>query len=553
MSASGLCARVVVEELIARGVREVVLAPGSRSAPLAYELYEADQIGLLRLHVRVDERTAGFLALGLSRGSGDPVAVVTTSGTAVANLHPSVLEASHSGIPLVVVTADRPGPLLDTGANQTTDQLRIFGRHVRADAQLATDADRGGGEAVPAWRFQLARVLVAATGIRSHDPGPVHLNVAFAEPLVTSGEVERATPWHTELVVDPISAVVAPTELAGGPQTVVVAGDADPATGAAAVAFAEAARLPLLAEPSSNARGSELALGTYRVLLRSDLVEEIERVVVFGHPTLSRPVQWLLAREGVEVVMVTDRARWIDPGLNASRVTAAVTATPASDADEWLARWRDADVTARAALNEILARDPDVLTGPVLAAELWAALGPSDTLVVGSSNPIRDLDLVAHQSAVPRVFANRGLSGIDGTVSTAVGIALTQHTPTHALLGDLTLLHDASGLLIGPDEPRPPLRLVVANDDGGSIFATLEYGQPARMRAFERVFGTPHGTDLGALAAAYGVGHRRIERPGELPELLAEPPTGIEIIEARVDRQHRRAQAAAIAGIGATL
>ncbi|WP_375425596.1 2-succinyl-5-enolpyruvyl-6-hydroxy-3-cyclohexene-1-carboxylic-acid synthase [uncultured Friedmanniella sp.] len=544
MAEATRCARVLVEALLSAGVRDVVLAPGSRSAPLAYELYEADRIGLLTLHVRIDERSAGFLALGLARGSGLVVPVVTTSGTAVANLHPAVLEAWHAHLPLVLVTADRPRQLAHTGANQTTDQEHLFGRHVRAFAAV-TDV---GGD-VAGWRFETLRLLTAATGARSRLPGPVQLNVAFTEPLVP-GEV-APIPAGPDVRVASARAAE-PTSLAAGPQTVVVAGDLPPALGQAVAAQAAAAGVPLLAEPSSNARRGPVALSTYRLLLAADLAEEIERVVLFGRATLSRPVNRLLARTDIELVVVSPYADWPDPGRTAATVADGVTFDEGVGEPVWLAAWQQAEAQAREQLDELLASQP-YLTGPTLAGALWAGLGGADALVVGSSNPVRDLDLAAVSADPPEVFANRGLAGIDGLVSTAAGVALTRDRPTHALLGDLTLLHDAGGLVIGPQEPRPDLRLVVANDDGGSIFATLEQGQPAHLRAFERVFATPHGADLQALAAVSRTRYHRVGDADELTALLAEPPVGLELVEAVIDRAHRRTLSQAMAQIAATL
>ncbi|WP_375432392.1 2-succinyl-5-enolpyruvyl-6-hydroxy-3-cyclohexene-1-carboxylic-acid synthase [uncultured Friedmanniella sp.] len=544
MAEATRCARVLVEALLTAGVRDVVLTPGSRSAPLAYELFEADRIGLLTLHVRIDERSAGFLALGLARGSGLVVAVVTTSGTAVANLHPAVLEAWHAHLPLVVVTADRPRSQAHTGANQTTDQEHLFGRHVRAFAAVA---DTGGD--VAGWRFETLRVLTAAAGTRSRLPGPVQLNVAFSEPL-TPTEV-APIPAAPEVHVA-ASRSSEPTLLPAGPQTVVVAGDMPPAAGRAAAELAADAGLPLLAEPSSNARHGGTALSTYRLLLASGLAEEVERVVLFGRATLSRPVTRLLGRRDVELVVVSPFADWPDPGRVAATVADGVTFAPGSGDPDWWTAWQQAETQARDQLDDLLAAQP-YLTGPALAAALWSALGRADALVVGSSNPVRDLDLAPLSADPPEVYANRGLAGIDGLVSTAAGVALTRDRPTHALLGDLTLLHDAGGLVIGRKEPRPDLRLVVANDDGGSIFATIEQGQPAHLRAFERVFATPHGADLQALAAASGTRYHRVSDAAELTAVLAEPPVGLELVEAVVDRAHRRTLNEQVLAIAATL
>ena len=538
------CARVIIEELVTRGVRDVVLAPGSRSAPLAYECFEADRIGLLRMHVRVDERTAGFLALGLAKGSGAPVAVLTTSGTAPANLHPAVLEAWHAHVPLIVITASRPRSMINTGSNQTADQDQLFGRHVRAFAGLS--------DAVPdhrTWRFEMARIMAAATGLRTRTPGPAQLNVEFSEPLLPA---EFAWPPPApELSITASRIPSEPMRLPDGAQTVIVAGDCPPDVGRAIAEDAAHAGVPLLAEPSSNARHGEAALSTYRLLLSSTLAEGIEQVVVFGRPTLSRPISSLLSRDDVELVVVSAYADWIDPGRVASLVTDAVTLGESGNAG-WLDAWREADRLVRARLDNLLAAQP-YFTGPALAATMWTALGADDALFAGSSSPIRDLDLAPVSGTAPRVYANRGLSGIDGNVSTAAGIALALERPTHALLGDLTAMHDATGLLVGQLEPQPNLRLVVANDDGGSLFATLEQGEPAHMGAFERLFGTPQGVQFEALAAAAGIAYRRVENAAELDQVLAEPAIRMELVEAVIDRAHRRTLDREITALAATL
>ena len=538
------CARVIIEELISRGVRDVVLAPGARNAPLSYECFEADRIGLLRLHVRLDERTAGFLGLGLAKGAGAPVAVVTTSGTATANLHPAVLEAWHAHVPLIVITASRPRSVINTGANQSADQDQLFGRHVRGYAGLSDEAlDHR------TWRFEMARVMTAAIGSRTRMPGPAQLNVEFSEPLIP---VEFAWPPPApELVITASNTAAEPMPLSDGAQTVIIAGDCRPDLGSTVAVLAAQAAVPLFAEPSSNARRGEAALSTYRLLLSSTVAEEIERVVVFGRPTLSRPVSQLLARNDVELVVVSEYADWIDPGRAASVVTDAVRIPPPADRT-WFDAWNEADLVVRGRLDDLLAAQR-YFTGPALAAAVWAALDADDALFAGSSNPIRDLDLAPINSASPLVYANRGLSGIDGNVSTAAGIALALDRPTHALLGDLTVLHDATGLVIGGEEPRPDLRLVVANDDGGSIFATLEQGEPAHMGAFERLFGTPQGLQFEALAAAAGIGYRRVQSAMELAEVLAERPVGVELVDAVIDRAHRRTLDREITALAATL
>jgi 2-succinyl-5-enolpyruvyl-6-hydroxy-3-cyclohexene-1-carboxylate synthase len=569
-------ARLLVQELAAHGVRDVVLAPGSRSAPLAYALAEAALSDAerpagapaVRLHVRVDERSAGFLALGLARaaavdGQPRPVAVVTTSGTAVSNLHPAVLEAHHAGVPLLLLTADRPHELRGTGANQTTVQPGIFGPATRLEADVPAPSGRPGEDRD--LRHLVSRAVTAALGSRTGDPGPVHLDLAYREPLVPGPE-----PWPSAGPASPPGRVVVVPRATGdvpvvdGPAdhavparadlpgpVVVVAGDG---AGPGARRLAEAAGWPLLAEPSSGARGGPNAPAAYRMLLGdAALGGRIRSVVLLGRPTLSRPVSALLARDDVDLTVVAPLGSgWPDAGRAADRVLPAVPAawlTGPADDPAWLAAWQRADAAAAAALDGLLDADPAApptrstppLTGPRAVRAVADACLPSDVLVTGSSNPVRDLDLVARWTEPPVVLANRGLAGIDGMISTAAGVALgLPRRRVRAVMGDLTFLHDAGGLLRLTTEPEVDLQLVVLNDAGGSIFATLEHGAPERARTFERVFGTPHAVDVAALCAGYGVRHVRVSDVPALAAALAAPGPGTSVVEVRVDRADRR-------------
>ncbi|HYG94500.1 MAG TPA: 2-succinyl-5-enolpyruvyl-6-hydroxy-3-cyclohexene-1-carboxylic-acid synthase [Nocardioides sp.] len=543
-------ASAVVAALVDAGVTEVVLAPGSRNAPLAYAVWAAARVGQVRLHTRIDERTAGFLALGLSK-VGSRAAVVCTSGTAVANLHPSVLEAVHAGVPIVVVSADRPARLRGTGANQTTDQVGIFGRLVGTH-DVASAAD------LP----PLADV-----------DGPVHLNVQLDLPLVpsvlpdggSSAQTARSRGPSGPEAADaaqtvrsrgssgPEAAAAAQTarsrgssgagpvhHLSLGPRTVVVAGDD---AGPPARLLAERAGWPLLAEPTSGARTGGHALRCYRLLLRGELGPRIERVVVFGRPTISRPVTELLHRTDVEVVVVPG------PGVWPVRPPGAVVVDGPPEVDgvddpAWLDEWRGADADAGRSLDRLLAGEGG-LTPYDVAGAVFRTLPAGGLLVVGASSPVRDLDLMARPAPVGerrKVTANRGLSGIDGTLSTAIGAALGRPHSTRsiALVGDLTFLHDQTALLLGPEEERPDLTVVVVNDDGGAIFSVLEQGAPEHAEPFERLFGTPHGSDLGSLCAAFRVPHLRVTSRPELDQALAGPNSGIEVVEAVADRRARR-------------
>lgn len=526
MNPSTALARVVVEELLHGGVREAVLSPGSRNAPLSLALHDADRAGRLRLHVRIDERTAGFLALGLAKASGQPVPVVTTSGTAAVNLHPAVVEADYSGVRLVVLTADRPAELHGVGANQTIEQTKLYGRSVRFFAELSVDAT----PTVANWRRTVNRALGHGLG------GPVHLNVALREPLLPDGDPT----WREQLDVE-IERVHTGGQgswgyhpQAAGGRAVVVAGDR---TRPDVRTFAETGGWPLLAEPSSGARGGPNALATYRLIL-DRLGGDIERVFVAGRPTLSRSVTRLLDRDDLEVVRLSDDPR-----------TPEVTGRPDP---AWLRRWTAADRAARAALADVLAKEKP--SGPAVAQVLARAVRPDGLLVVGSSSAVRDLDLADPWDQPPLVLANRGASGIDGTVSTAVGAALAHGGPAYALMGDLTFLHDSTGLVIGPEEPRPDLTIVVVNDDGGGLFTLLEQGAPEHAVSFERVFGTPHGVDLRSLCAATGTPHTRVASMHDLRAELG-APSGVRVVEVRTDRSttrdlHHRLRAAVDGALG---
>ncbi|WP_232679639.1 2-succinyl-5-enolpyruvyl-6-hydroxy-3-cyclohexene-1-carboxylic-acid synthase [Nocardioides sp. R-C-SC26] len=520
MTATAL-ARAVVQRLIDVGVREIVIAPGSRNAPLTFAAFDAATAGLLRLHTRLDERSAGFLALGLTR-EHSRAAVICTSGTAVANLHPAALEAAHAGVSVVFVTADRPARLRGTSANQTTEQPAIFGPLVPwHDLADLDDVAHLGGPTI------------------STAEGPTHLNVQLDDPLMPEG----TSPWTPS--APPHSRrperLVTATPLPLGPRTVVVAGDD---AGPQARRIAETGGWPLLAEPSSGSRTGP-ALRTYRLLLGTDLGRQIERVVVAGRPTLSRPVARLLAREDVEVIALPG------PGAAARRpfpVAASVedVVVPSLDAANapWLESWRTADRDLARRIDAVLSAEPD-LTPYEVAGAVSRALPPEGLLVLGPSSPIRDLDLMAAPYPVGqrrKVIANRGLSGIDGVVSTAIGAALGRRDSSRAiaLMGDVTFLHDANGLLLGPGQPEPDLTIVVVNDDGGSIFAMLEQGASEHADRFEALFAAPHGVDLAGLCAASRTPHWRVESLAELEQALATPNGGIDVVEVRVRRDNRR-------------
>ena len=551
MNPSTALARVLVDELARCGLAEAVVAPGSRSTPLALALVAHPGI---RVHVRVDERSASFLALGLARASRRPVAVVCTSGTAAANFHPAVMEADESGVPLLVLTADRPPELRGTGANQTVDQIGLYGGAVRMFAEVGTPDPAPG--MVAYWRSLSCRAWAAAQGGR---PGPVHLNVAFRDPLTPDQPAGGGPEWsmpldgrgdggpwisrpgpHTE---------PAPHVLPDVERGVIVCGDGD-YDPVPFLALAELTGWPLLAEPTSNARRSG-AISTSRQLLAVPGFVDAhtpELVVSVGKPNLSRQILAYLRRAERHVVVtsstVGDAAAGLlndfsDPVRTATDVVAAVAPPAGLNWDEpartdWSRSWERAEAIARAAVDGVLDAE-ETLTEPRLARDLASQMTAGSLLFAGSSMPIRDLDATMRPRCGVRLVGNRGVSGIDGTVSTAIGAALAHQSEgeghAYALLGDLALLHDQNGLIIGPGEPRPDLAIVVVNNDGGGIFSGLEQaGHPD----FERVFGTPHGVSMERVAAVADLPYTRVEWATDLPKaLLGE---GLRIIEVCTQR-----------------
>lgn len=541
-------------------MRHVVLAPGSRSAPLAYALAALEQAGVLEAHVRIDERSAAFTALGLAKASGQPVGMVTTSGTAVGECLPALMEAYHSGVPLALLSADRPARLQGTGANQTTDQRVIAPAHTRASCTLENYA----ADPADPQSAQLNAALAALTG-RSADnweapastpQGPVQINLALDTPLTPSPlDQQILERWARSLAenppapatplpsADPSAASWLRAGTTGGAgrtdeadtarRTVVIAGDG---AGAIAQAFAQQQGLPLLAEPSSNARFSPLAVPVYRQVLAGDLGRQIERAVIFGHPTLSRPVATLLANSAVErALYAPSPAPWYEPGALDLREVGTLTeladfagtgqGATTEDGHDWMASWSEAGQELARELNQQVAdyrsgtytisvqpvaTSADRTAGYALAEATWRSCLEDDAiLMVGSSNLIRDLDRIAPSlAASPLVFANRGLAGIDGTIATASGISLALNRPVRVLLGDLTFLHDTGSLNIGPGERKPTLDVLIYDDRGGGIFSTLEHGQLAQQEKFaptvRRFFTTPHTAQLEDLAAAWG-------------------------------------------------
>ena len=626
-----LTAQTVLAALVDAGVRHVVLSLGSRSAPFVPVLADAEAAGLIDVRVVLDERSAGFVALGMARAGmrrrcTAPAAVITTSGTAVANLHPAVLEADAAGIPLLLITADRPHELVGTGANQTTEQTRMFGAAVRTVVDLPADLPRdlGADAAIPAIGGQIRRAVEAARGRLSRDPGPVQINVRFRPPLAgpSPGRLGRSAPRPAPAppglpglpgvpgqsasagpAAAPASASGAPS---GAPAAVpaaspdgappqprrprsgacglVVVGDTADDLGHLGRALAEHLNWPLLAEPTSGARGGPQALVHYAELLGTpegaELSGRAQRIVVLGHPSLTRSVTALLARTDPSIDVLTSTARWTDVAGTAAAVHAvgavesvetaetAEAAEPTEPAGpteaaasrkwdvpalaaalgleaappSWTDAWREAQGRLPDLPEEGEALTPD---GAVLAVytscqscygsgNARGAGVPAPALVLGSSMTIRRLDRLAPPAngCAPAPIANRGLAGIDGTLATALGVALAQDrgAGVRVVVGDLTFLHDAMSLGRGRGETEPDLQVVVIDDAGGAIFSTLEYPAVTAPPVFDRYFTAPQGADIAALARALGARVHQPRTMTELRDVLAGPVHGLSVV-----------------------
>lgn len=581
-------ALVVVDELTRLGVTDAVLAPGSRSAALAMAFHDDPRI---RLHVEVDERSAGFLAIGLARATGRPAPVVVTSGSAVANLHPAVVEADTGMVPLLLLTADRPPELRETGANQAIDQLGIFGRAPRWAVDLGVPEDRAGANAF--WRASMARAVAEATGL-SGPAGPVHVDLPFREPTVPLTDDGRSAaprpfahdlagraggrPWVTvdraprhapEAELQDLASRIAGTE-----RGLVVVGQTVARPGPI-LDLARAAGWPVVAEPTSAARSGPLAVANVEALLshagfaRTHVPDLVVRV---GRTGLSRALARHLGPNVPQVAIDPDGA-WHDPERAVGELLVAdVTLTCASLArllgtpagSEWTDGWLAADAAVRTAVDAVLDAEA-APSEPRTARDLGAVVPDGTTLVVASSMPVRDLDRFLAPRDGLRIVANRGASGIDGTVSTVLGVALGRaegataepapaEGPTVALVGDLALLHDANGFLLSADAPAVDATFVVVDNDGGGIFSFLP--QSRFPGSFERVFGTPHGRDLADLARFHRLGYARVEAAADLPGAVAGALAagGVRLVHVRTDRGenaalHRRLTAAAHAAL----
>ena len=515
MNTSTSLARVVVRQLIEAGITDAVISPGSRNAPISLAMYAASEKGLLKLHIRIDERSAAYFALGLAKASSRPVPIVCTSGTAVANYHPAVLEAHHSNVPLLVLTADRPAILRRTGANQTTEQARIFGNAVRYFADVS------GG------------VFPLELPLDSLHRGPVHLNLQFEEPLLP----DEDSNWLNEIKVAPR---VKPAGKSAGTLKVnttrgvlIIGHDRGGLTVAEVSKIASDLEWPVISEdPLSFPEAiSHAALFLASPAIRKNLVPET--VVVIGRTTLSRPINALIASAKTQIV-IDPRMATVDTYRVADQRFIAAPKVVSKPADpDWHEQWRKLSLRTAKLVSEISNWSESALARE-LAVELTGAV------FIASSRPIRDLESFATPRTGIETFANRGLAGIDGNISTALGIATARPSAT-AIIGDLAFLHDLTGLV---GNTSANLRIIAINNDGGGIFSTLPQ---ANVAGFETVFGTPHGLDLEKIAAGLGISAKTISSFAELKSELAKPISGISVLVCQMpNRESNAAQLKAL-------
>ena len=505
---STLLARVIVRQIIEAGVTDVVISPGSRNAPLSLAFYQASRKGLIKLHVRIDERTAAFFALGMAKASGRPVPIVCTSGTAVANYHPAVLEASHTNTPLLVLTADRPASLRKTGANQTTEQARIFGKAVRYFADVS------------------GSVYPMELPFASLQSGPVHLNIQFEEPLIG----DKSDIWLNDLeittpkVFDRKTPGTFHTKSTRG--VLVIGHDRGGLSAEAVRNFADELGWPVVSEDPLTFKS---AISHSSIFLTSKAIADDlapDTVVVIGRTTLSRSINSFIKMARKEIV-IDPRLVTVDTDRLADQKFTQIPTVEVQEADpDYAEKWKKYSLRAQKMVSDISSWSEQLI-----AREIAAGIPTGTSLFISSSRPIRDLEGFALAREGIETFANRGLAGIDGNISTALGIA-SQRKQTIALLGDLGFLHDLTGLIHKEDIN---LKIFVINNDGGGIFSTLAQ---RGVDGFEEVFGTPHGLDPAAIAASMGINSKTIDNQAQLTAEISEPIKGLSIVVLNVpDRE----------------
>lgn len=515
-----LLARAIVQSCIDAGVENVVIAPGSRNAPLSWAFAQAEKAGFVKIQVRIDERDAGFLALGIAKATRKPVPVVVTSGSAVANLMPAIVEAFHSAVPIAVLSADRPESARGKSAPQTINQFGMFGTFVKSQIDVATEFTNFS---------EITNVINLAVKDR---PGPVQLNIQFELPLMPNSECLNWQPTAPNLKS------LAKTEI---PQTVIavqsrgiflVGDNADVEAVEKINQLSQAIGWPILWEPTANAHMFVNSISHGVLLLQTGIAPKVDVVVTIGTVGLSRVTLNLLKNVPTHLAIHSSIAGpdLPDPVSSAKEIFEFVPKIETQVDPEWLSQWHSLDQKAATVVSTALA--PDTLTGPSAAKFVWDQASEDDQLFVAASWPVRHLEAYATKRNGLRVFGNRGANGIDGLISTAIGIGIGTKKRTTLLMGDIAFLHDLGGLNLGEGQEQPDLIIVVLDNNGSGIFSQLEQGADEYQEHYEKVFGTPHGKDLWVISESLGIPAKQVTTKTELKFALEsfEKTPGIKVI-----------------------
>jgi 2-succinyl-5-enolpyruvyl-6-hydroxy-3-cyclohexene-1-carboxylate synthase len=497
-------ARSIVQSCLDSGAQQVVIAPGSRNAPLSWAFAQAEKAGLIKIQVRIDERDAGFLALGIAKATKKPVPVVVTSGSAVANLMPAVVEAFHSAVPVIVLSADRPASARGKSAPQTINQFGMFGTFVKSQLDVAA-----GNTAA----LDISKVIESTISGR---PGPVQVNVQFELPLMPDvNEME----WQPK---SPSLTSISKTDCAqkefevSGHGIFIVGDNADPEVVQEINQISQELGWPIIWEPTANAHMLPIAISHGVVLLQADVAPKVDVVVTLGTVGLSRAILGLLKSVPTHLAIhsATAGSDLPDPVSSANEILDCVPKLKTSVDPEWLSQWQTLDKKATTSITAVLA--PDTLSGPSAAQVVWNQAGEGDQLFVAASWPVRHLEAYASKRKGLQVFGNRGANGIDGLISTATGVAIGTKKRTVLLMGDIAFLHDLGGLNLGEGQEQPNLTIVVLDNNGSGIFSQLEQGADEYNEHYEKVFGTPHGKDLWVIAESLGIPAKQVTTKTEL-------------------------------------
>jgi len=513
-------ARAVVQSCLDSGVENVVIAPGSRNAPLSWAFAQAEKAGLLKIQVRIDERDAGFLALGIAKATRKPVPVVVTSGSAVANLMPAIVEAFHSAIPVIVLSADRPESARGKSAPQTINQFGLFGSFVKSQMDLSADG------------LKVSEIGKVIDSAMTGHPGPVQVNVQFELPLMPD---PKNLDWQPKppVLKFPLKTESHQKSIATQSRGIFVIGDnADDEAVDEINQISKLIGWPIIWEPTANAHMFENSISHGVVLLQAGIAPKVDVVVTLGTVGLSRAILGLLKSVPTHLAIHSSIAGTDlpDPVTSAKEILECVPKIETTVDSEWLKQWQTLDQKAATVVANALA--PDTLTGPSAAQLVWNQTGDVDQLFVAASWPVRHLEAYASKRNGLHVYGNRGTNGIDGLISTAVGIGIGTKKRTVLLMGDIAFLHDLGGLNIGEGQEQPDLTIVVLDNNGSGIFSQLEQGADEYQEHYEKVFGTPHGKDLWVISESLGIPAKQVTTKTELKFALEsfEKMPGIKVI-----------------------